>query len=76
VAETIGADVVVQGDAPVPEEANVLVLAGGNGERFTARLRSPGAGAGSPVELRFSGDPLRLVEEPERYRYAYEVPRP
>ena len=76
VAATIGADVVVLGDAPVPEEANVLVLAAGGPERFTARLRTPGAGAGSPVELRFTGDPLRLVEEPERYRYAYQVPRP
>jgi hypothetical protein len=59
---------VVSPGAPVPREANVLVLTRASPTTFRARL--VGDGAGAPVRMTFTGDPRSLL----RYRLRYSVP--
>ena len=72
IAELIGASSVAPTSTPARADANVFVLTTGR-LRFVARLREPGAPAGSPVRFVFSGDAAPLLRDPERYRFQYEV---
>jgi Domain of unknown function (DUF4430) len=55
-----------------PDDANVFYTVRGT-DRFTASLRDSGD-AGSPVRFVFAGDPEALAQNPDRYRFRYQVP--
>lgn len=71
-ANTIGARSVELSGVPVPESGNVLEIVREK-VTFTARLRTPGAEAGSPVVFRISfEDAKRLLADPTRAWRRYE----
>jgi hypothetical protein len=72
IAELIEADSVGPTSTPAAADANVFVLLGGK-LRFTASLRDAGSAAGSPVRFVFAGDAAPLLQDPERFRFRYEV---
>jgi hypothetical protein len=57
--------------APVPEDANLFVLAGGGRPGLVASLRDGGTGPGDPVVFTFVGDAARLAGNPRLVRYRY-----
>jgi hypothetical protein len=57
---------------PPPEDANVFYTVRGS-DRFTASLRDSGD-ASSPVRFTFAGDAAALAQQPNRFRYRYQVP--
>lgn len=67
----IGADSVASVSTPAPADANVFLLRNG-GLRFRARYREETT-PGAPVRFVFAGDPRLLLQDPERYRFYYEV---
>ncbi len=68
----VAAKSVAHASVPVPPAANEILVVPGR-RIFTADLRTPGAGAGSPVVFRVSVDAGReLVKDPSRARYRYE----
>jgi predicted Rossmann-fold nucleotide-binding protein len=56
---------------PVPENANLFVVAGGGRPGLVASLRDGATGPGDPVVFTFVGDPARLARNPRLVRYRY-----
>jgi hypothetical protein len=61
--------------ARIPDDANVLFLAGAltGATRFEARLKRTGAAPGSPVRMLFFGDTRLLAAARWPFRFRYEV---
>jgi hypothetical protein len=69
IGRLLGAKSVAHVGAPVPEGANVFLLADGL-PRFEADAASPTG----PYTVTFAGDALALARNPGRYRFRFEVP--
>lgn len=74
VGRLIRAHSVAPTSTPVPEDANLFVVAGGGRPGLVASLREGASGPGDPVVFTFVGDPSRLARNPRlvRYRYRWE----
>jgi hypothetical protein len=71
IGRLIRAQSVAPASMPVPEDANLFVLARGAHPELVATLRDGASGPGDPVVFTFVGDPSRLARNPRLVRYRY-----
>lgn len=71
IGRLIRAESVAPRSTPVPEDANLFVVAGSGRPELVASLREGASGPGDPVVFTFVGDPARLARNPGLVRYRY-----
>jgi hypothetical protein len=72
-ARMLRADSVARSATPAPEGANVFYVAGGPRSGFRAAFCDDGGAPGDPVCFTLVGDARKLVRDPTRVRFRYEV---